>query len=145
MSYDELLSFDQNLDQLRALIMKLRDCNGKTSTLKRLGTLIKCLTLPRLKFKRKQIAINATPRGKKHDEGSRAHRPDLSTREIRGNQAWKQKWNEGVSFTIISSSAPWRIIWLLKVVTFRHQHPKWDPNPWFAPETSIPGLQIFAV
>ena len=61
-------------------------------------------------------------------------RPDSRTREISGNQAWKQKLTESVSFIIISSSAPWRIIWQLKMVTFRHQHPKWDKNPWFVPE-----------
>ena len=44
---------------------------------------------------------------------------------------------------IISSSAPWRIIWQLKMVPLRHQHSKRDQNPWFVPETtSIPDLFV---
>ena len=32
---------------------------------------------------------------------------------------------------IISSSAPLKILWQLKIVTFCHQQPKWDQSPWF--------------
>lgn len=34
-------------------------------------------------------------------------------------------------FIIVSSNAHWKILWQLKNVAFRHEHPKWDHNPWF--------------
>ena len=39
------------------------------------------------------------------------------------------------AFIIIFSSVLWRIIWQLKMVMFCHQHPQWDKNPWFLPQS----------
>ena len=70
-------------------------------------------------------------------------RPDSRNREISGNQAWKQKLNDSVSFIITSLTAPWRIIWQLQMATFCHQHPKWDQNPWFVADTASIRVDLF--